>query len=60
MPQTSYQISMTDKEAADKLVADTDNVPGVKWVNVNVEQGIVVVTHGEDYDEEGFKSVAGI
>lgn len=60
MPQTSYQISITDKDAADKLVADTDNVQGVKWVNVNVGQGTVVVTHSEDYDEAGFKTIAGI
>lgn len=60
MAQTSYQVSINDKENADKLVADTNNMTGVKWVNVNLDSGTVVVTHGEDYDEAAFKSAAGI
>jgi hypothetical protein len=60
MTQTSYQITIADKDTADKLVADTNTISGVKWVNVNIEQGTVVVTHGDEYDEAAFKSVAGI
>lgn len=58
MPQTKYDISVTDKDTAEKLVADTNQITGVKWVNVNIEQGTVVVTHGDDYDEDGFKAAA--
>ncbi|WP_201576548.1 hypothetical protein [Psychrobacter sp. H8-1] len=60
MPQTTYQAQVTSKDAADKLVADTENLQGVKWVNVNIDKGTIVVTHGEDYDEAAFKSGAGI
>ncbi|MBO1531024.1 hypothetical protein J3492_07320 [Psychrobacter sp. F1192] len=60
MPQTSYQAQVTSKDAADQLVADTESVQGVKWVNVNIDQGTIVVTHSEDYDEAAFKSAAGI
>lgn len=60
MPQTSYQAQVTSKDAADQLVADTESVKGVKWVNVNIDQGTIVVTHSEDYDEAAFKSAAGI
>ncbi|WP_367111119.1 hypothetical protein [uncultured Psychrobacter sp.] len=60
MPQTSYKTSIANKDAADKLVADTNNISGVKWVNVNIEQGTIVVTHSEDYDEAAFKSTAGL
>lgn len=58
MPQTKYDIRVTDKDAAEKLVADTNQITGVKWVNVNIEQGTVVVTHGDDYDEDSFKAAA--
>lgn len=60
MPQTTYQAQVTSKDTADKLVADTENLQGVKWVNVNIDKGTIVVTHGEDYDEAAFKSAAGI
>ncbi len=60
MPQTSYDVAVADKESADKLVADTSAISGVKWVNVNLEKGTVVVTYGDNYDEAAFKAAAGI
>ena len=58
MPQTKYDVVIDDKDKADKLVADTENVAGVKWVNVNLGN-CIVVTHDDSYDEAAFKSAAG-
>lgn len=60
MPQTLYQTGIYDKENADKLVADTRDIVGVRWVDVNITQGTVVVTHDKDYDEAAFKAIADI
>lgn len=60
MPQTKYDIVVGDKAAADAFVAKTENVKGVKFVNVGVDGTGVVVTHSEDYDEAAFKAAAGI
>lgn len=60
MPQSQYQASVADQAAADAIVAKTENVAGVRFVNVNVDTGVIVVTHGDDFDEAGFKAVAGI
>lgn len=60
MPQTQYDHKVADKAAADTLVANTEGVQGVKFVNVNVEAGTVVVTHGDDFDEATFRAKAGI
>lgn len=60
MPQTQYDIPVGDKEAADAFVAKTENIKGVKFVNVGASGHGVVVTHSEDYDEAAFKAAAGI
>lgn len=60
MPQSKYEVSVDSKEAADALVKKTESVQGVKFVNVNVAQGSIVVTHGDDFDEAAFKAAAGI
>ena len=60
MPQTKYDHTVADKDAAKELVAKTENVQGVKFVNVSSDFSAVVVTHGDDYDEAAFKAAAGI
>lgn len=60
MPQSQFNVTVADQAAADALVSKTENVAGVKFVNVNVEKGTVVVTHGDDFDEAAFKAAAGI
>lgn len=60
MPQTQFNIAVADQAAAEAFVAKTETVAGVKFVNVNVSNGTVVVTHGEDFDEAAFKAAAGI
>lgn len=60
MPQSQFNVTVADQAAADAIVAKTENVAGVKFVNVNVDKGTVVVTHGDDFDENAFKAAAGI
>ena len=60
MPQIKYDHKVADKTAADELINKAENVKGVKFVNVNLDGGTVVVTHGDDFDEAAFKAVAGI
>ncbi|OBX79478.1 hypothetical protein A9308_00050 [Moraxella atlantae] len=60
MPQTKYDIKVGDKAAADEFVKKTETVKGVKFVNVSTDGNMVVVTHGDDYDEAAFKAAAGI
>lgn len=60
MPQSCYNVTITDKDTAEDLVTKGNSVTGVKWVNVNIDKGLVVVTHSEDYDEAAFKSATGI
>lgn len=60
MPQSQFNATVADKAAADALVAKTENLPGVKFVNVNIDNGTIVVTHGDDFDENAFKAAAGI
>lgn len=60
MPQIKYDHKVADKAAAEEFVKKTEGVKGVKFVNVNLEGGTVVVTHGDDFDEAAFKSAAGI
>lgn len=59
MAQTKYDIVIDNKDDAEKFAEKTGSIQGVKWVNVNVGN-CVVVTHGDDYDEEAFKAAAGI
>lgn len=60
MPQTKYDHTVADKDAAKELVAKTETIKGVKFVNVSTDFSAVVVTHGEDYDEAAFKEAIGI
>ncbi len=60
MPQTQYEAQVADQAAADQIVAKTENVTGVRFVNVNASTGVIVVTHGDDFDEAAFKAAAGI
>lgn len=59
MPQTKYDVKISDKEKADEIVKNTENVQGVTWVNVNLDN-CIVVTHKDDFDEAAFKAAAGI
>lgn len=57
MPQSKINVSgMTGKSDVDRLVEQTANVAGVKFVNANADDGFVIVTHGEDFDEAAFKA----
>lgn len=60
MPQAQFQTSVTDQAAADAIVAKGEGVAGVLFVNVNKDTGVVVVTHGADFDEAAFKAATGI
>lgn len=57
MAQTKITVSgLSSKADGDKLVEQTSSVVGVRFVNANHEQGYVVVTHGDDFDENAFKA----
>lgn len=60
MPQTQFETSVADQAAADAIVAKGEGVAGVKFVNVNTSTGLVVVTHGDDFDAGAFKAATGI
>lgn len=60
MAQIKYDHKVADKAAAEEFVKKTETVKGVKFVNVNIDNGSVVVTHSDDYDEAAFKAAAGI
>lgn len=61
MPQAKYEnVKVADKTAAEDLAKKLEGVAGVKFVNVNHETGVVVVTHGDDYDEGSAKSAMGV
>lgn len=60
MPQTQIQANIADQAAADAIVSKGENVAGVKFVNVSVENNTVVVTHDDSFDEAAFKSATGI
>lgn len=47
---------MKSKQDGDRLVEETSSVAGVKFVNANHEEGYVVVTHGDNFDEAAFKT----
>ncbi|RRD89926.1 hypothetical protein [Conchiformibius steedae] len=57
MAQSKIVVNgLKDKGDADKLVAQTEHVAGIRWVNVNVEEGYVVITHSDAFDEVLFKA----
>ena len=49
MPQTKYDVPIADKAHADEIIKKTEDIKGVKFVNVN-PNGTIVVTHGDDFD----------
>ena len=57
MPQTKLQVTgMQDKSDAKKLIEIGETVANVKLINANFETGVVVVTHGDGFDEVAFKA----
>ena len=59
MPQTLINISgIGGKADAEKLVDAGEALNGVKLINVNVNDGRVVITHEAGFDVETFKQVA--
>lgn len=60
MPQTQIKSSINDKAAADAVVSKGEGVAGVKFVNVNIETGAVVITHDDSFDEAAFKAATGL
>ena len=59
MPQTKYDLPIADQAAAEKKKKKTEDIKGVKLVNIN-PNGTIVVTHGDDFDEAAFKTAVGI
>lgn len=57
MAQTKIDVGgLSTKADGDKLAEQTSGVAGVKFVNVNHEQGYAVITHGDDFDLAAFKA----
>ena len=57
MAQSKMTVSgLNGKEDAEKLVNATADVSGVRFVNVNLAQGFIVVTYSDDFDEAAFKA----
>lgn len=58
MPQTLIQVSgIKDKPDAEKIVEAGEALDSVKLVNVNTDDGRVVVTHSPEFDLDAFKKV---
>lgn len=58
MPQTLINISnIADKAAAEKIVAAGEALDKVKFVNVNIDDGRIVITHDADFDIAAFNTV---
>lgn len=60
MPQTKYDVQISDKALAEEIIKKTEELKGVKFVNVNADNGSIVVTHGDDFDEAAFKAIVGL
>lgn len=59
MPQTLVTVGgIGGKADADKLVASGEALDGVKLMNVNTNDGRVVITHDTSFDVEAFKKLA--
>lgn len=57
MAQTKITITgLSSKADGDKLAEQTSGVAGVRFVNVNHEEGYAVVTHGDDFNADAFKA----
>ncbi|WNP27447.1 hypothetical protein RNZ41_10325 [Moraxella sp. DOX410] len=59
MPQTKYDLPIADQATADEIIKKTEDIKGVKFVNIN-PNGTIVVTHSDDFDEAAFKTAVGI
>ena len=56
MPQTLINVGgVSGKPDAEKIMAAGEALEGVRLVNVNINDGRVVVTHTADFDIETFK-----
>lgn len=59
MAQSKIVVNgIKDKNDTEKLASHTEKVEGVRFVNVNVEQGYVVVTHTDNFNADAFKVAA--
>ena len=59
MPQTLINIGgISGKADAEKLVNAGEALNGVKLINVNINDGRVVITHEAGFDVETFKKLA--
>ena len=47
---------MGSKQDGDRLAEQTAGVAGVRFVNANHEEGYVVVTYGDGFDEAAYKA----
>lgn len=57
MPQMMINVTgLSSKADADRLVQTGETVAGVKMVNANHDDGRVVITHGDGFDIDAFKS----
>lgn len=57
MAQTKITITgLNNKTDGDKLAEQTSGVAGVKFVNVNHDDGYAVVTHGDEFSVDAFKA----
>ena len=57
MAQTRLVASGVSSQGdADKIVNAGEAVKGVKFINVRVDDGVTIITHGDDFDLDAFKS----
>lgn len=57
MAQTRLVASgVTSKGDADKIVEAGEAVEGVRFVNVKIEDGSVVITHSDTFSPDAFKT----
>lgn len=59
MAQTKYTIEkiIGEEKLAEQLKQAGYALDGVKWVNINLQSGDVVLTHDEDYNESDFQKI---
>lgn len=55
--QTKITINgLKNRDDAEKLTQQGNDVAGVRFINVNVDAGYAVITHSEEFDEAAFKA----
>ncbi len=59
MAQTKYTIEKVigKEEIAEQLKQAGNALEGVKWVNVNIQNGQVVLTHDDQYNEAELQKI---